>query len=63
MRDEIIPFHLGVYQRFDRLGTWAAESASTGPYQGPDADIIDGAERGEVEYALTRPEWEARAGS
>jgi RimJ/RimL family protein N-acetyltransferase len=143
MRDEIIPFHLGVYQRFDRLGTWAAESASNGeflgwfhlrpedgdttnihlgyrlrrsvwnkglategstalismcftdlgvqrvfartmtanaasrrvlekcgltlvhtvPYQGPDADVIDGAERGEVEYALTKPEWEARADS
>jgi RimJ/RimL family protein N-acetyltransferase len=140
LRDEIIPFHLGVYQRFDRLGTWAAESASdgeflgwfhfraedgditnihlgyrlrrsawnrgyategsmalvnmgftdlgvqrvfartmtandasrrvmekcglalvhTGPYHGPDADVIDGAEQGEVEYALTKPEWEAR---
>ena len=139
LRDEIIPFHLGVYQRFDRLGTWAAESASTGeflgwfhfraedgditnidlgyrlrraawgkgfategsaalinmgftdlgvqrvfahtmtanaasrrvlekcgltlvrtvPHRGPDADVIDGAERGEVEYALTKPEWEA----
>jgi RimJ/RimL family protein N-acetyltransferase len=139
LRDEIIPFHLGVYQRFDRLGTWAAEAASTGeflgwfhfraedgditnidlgyrlrraawgkgfategsaalinmgftdlgvqrvfahtmtanaasrrvlekcgltlvrtvPHRGPDADVIDGAERGEVEYALTKPEWEA----
>jgi len=143
LRDEIIPFHLGVYQRFDRLGTWAAESASNGeflgwfhfrteddgitnihlgyrlhrsawnkgyategsaalinmgftdlgvqrvfahtmtantasrrvlekcgltlvrtvPYQGPDADVIDGAAQGEVEYALTKPEWEARPGS
>jgi RimJ/RimL family protein N-acetyltransferase len=138
LRDKIIPFHLGVYQRFDRLGTWAAESADTGeflgwfhfraedgditnidlgyrlrraawskgyategsaalinmgftdlgvqrvfahtmtanaasrhvlekcgltlvhtvPYEGPDADVIDGAEQGEVEYALTKPEWE-----
>jgi RimJ/RimL family protein N-acetyltransferase len=33
----------------------------TGPYDGPDADIIDGAEHGEVEYALTKPEWLARA--
>jgi RimJ/RimL family protein N-acetyltransferase len=41
IRDEIIPFHLAVYDRLDRLGTWAAE-------------------HGEVEYALTRPEWEAR---
>jgi RimJ/RimL family protein N-acetyltransferase len=139
LRDEIIPFHLDVYRRFDRLGTWAAESASNGeflgwfhfraedgditnidlgyrllrsawnkgyategstalidmgftdlgvqrvlahtmtanaasrrvlekcgltlvhtaPYQGPHADVIDGAEQGEVEYALTKPEWEA----
>jgi RimJ/RimL family protein N-acetyltransferase len=143
LRDEIIPFHLGVYQRFDRLGTWAAESAGTGeflgwfhfraedgditnihlgyrlrraawekgyategsaalinmgftdlsvqrvfahvmaanaasrrvlekcgltlvhtvPYEGPDSDVIDGAEQGEIEYALTKPEWEAHADS
>lgn len=137
MRDEIIPFHLDVYSRLDRLGTWAAESADSGeflgwfhlrpghdgditnvelgyrlrratwnrgyategsralidmgftelsvrrvyahtmttnaksrhvlqkcgltlvhtaPYVGPDADVIDGAEHGEVEYALTKPE-------
>jgi RimJ/RimL family protein N-acetyltransferase len=144
LRDEIIPFHLGVYQRLDRLGTWAAESVGTAsdgeflgwfhfrpgpdgditnidlgyrlcrsawnkgyategslalidmgftklgvqrvfahtmtantasrrvmekcgltlvhtvPYEGRDADVIDGAEHGEVEYALTRPEWQAR---
>jgi RimJ/RimL family protein N-acetyltransferase len=139
IRDEIIPFHLAVYKRLDRLGTWAAESVTSGeflgwfhfrpgpdsditnidlgyrlrgsgwnkgyategslalidmgftdlgvdrvfghtlavngasrrvlekcgltlvgttPYHGP--DVIDGAEHGEVEYALTRPEWEAR---
>jgi RimJ/RimL family protein N-acetyltransferase len=143
LRDEIIPFHLGVYQRFDRLGTWAAESTDTGeflgwfhfraedgditnihlgyrlrraawkkgyategsaalinmgftdlsvqrvfahviaanaasrrvlekcglilvhtiPYEGPDADVIDGAEQGEVVYALTKPEWEAHTDS
>jgi RimJ/RimL family protein N-acetyltransferase len=144
LRDEIIPFHLGAYQRLDRLGHWAAESAGsseflgwfhfrpgpdgdianielgyrlrrsawnrgyategskaligmgftdlgvqrvyahtmtanagsrhvlekcgltlvhTTPYDGPDADLIDGAEHGEVEYALTKPEWEARAAS
>jgi RimJ/RimL family protein N-acetyltransferase len=141
LRDEIIPFHLGVYDRLDRLGTWAAESADSGeflgwfhfrpgpdgditnidlgyrlrratwnkgyategsralikmgftdlgvqrvfahtmtvnaasrrvmekcgltlvhtiPYDGPDADIIDGAEHGEVEYALTKADWQAR---
>jgi RimJ/RimL family protein N-acetyltransferase len=139
IRDEILPFHLGVYERFDRLGTWAAESTGTGeflgwfhlrpgpggditnadlgyrlrrsawnkgyategsralisrgftdlgiervfahtltvnaasrrvlekcglalvrttPYEGP--GIIEGAEHGEVEYALTKPEWQAR---
>jgi RimJ/RimL family protein N-acetyltransferase len=143
LRNEIIPFHLGVYQRFDRLGTWAAESASNGeflgwfhfraedgditnihlgyrlrrsawnkgyategstalinmgftdlsvqrvfahtmtsnaasrrvmekcgltlvhtiPYEGPDAGVIEGAEQGEVEYALTKPEWETRTDS
>jgi RimJ/RimL family protein N-acetyltransferase len=140
IRDRIIPFILGAYDRFDRLGTWAAESVATGeflgwfcfrvgrgsdditnielgyrlrrsawnqgyategsralvstgftdfgvervfaltmtvntrsrhvmekcgltlvrttPYKGP--DVIEGAEHGEVEYALTKPEWEAR---
>jgi RimJ/RimL family protein N-acetyltransferase len=139
IRDEIIPFHLAVYNRLDRLGTWAAESSATGEFlgwfhfrPGPDtditdsdlgyrlrrsawnkgyategsqalisggftdlgvervfghtmtvntasrrvmekcgltlvrtsayegADVIEGAEHGEVEYALTKPEWEAR---
>jgi RimJ/RimL family protein N-acetyltransferase len=137
VRDEIIPFHLGVYQRDGRFGTWAAEAVATGeflgwfhfrpgpgegidlgyrlrrsawnrgyasegsralirkgfteldvqrvfahtmadniasrrvmeksglllvrtfPYEGP--DVIEGSEHGEVEYALTRAEWEARA--
>ena len=140
IRDQIIPFHLAVYRRLDRLGTWAAQSAATGeflgwfhfrpgpgadltnidlgyrlrravwnrgyategsralirmgfnglgvqrvfahtmavntasrrvmekcgltlvrtiPYEG--ADVIEGAGHGEVEYALTRPEWEAGA--
>jgi len=140
IRDRIIPFNLGVYDRLDRLGTWAAESTATGeflgwfhfrpghgsddianielgyrlrrsswnkgyategsralvsmgftdlgvervfaltmtvntasrrvmekcgltlvrttPYERP--DVIEGAGHGEVEYALTRPEWEAR---
>jgi RimJ/RimL family protein N-acetyltransferase len=139
IRDQIIPFHLGVYGRLDRLGTWAAESAATGEFlgwfhfrPGPDGDtanidlgyrlrraawnkgyategsralislgftdlgvgrvfghvmaantasrhvlekcglspvrttayegpyVIEGAEHGEVEYALTRPQWETR---
>ena len=31
----------------------------TTPYEGD--DIIEGSEHGEVEYELTRPEWQARA--
>jgi RimJ/RimL family protein N-acetyltransferase len=34
IRDQIIPFHLAVYDRFDRLGTWAAESVATGEFLG-----------------------------
>ncbi len=139
IRDRVIPFHLAVYDRLDRLGTWAAESTATGEFlgwfhfrPGPDADTtnidlgyrlrrtawnkgyategsralirvgfadcgvervfahtmtvniasrrvmekcgltivrtipyegpyaIEGAEHGEVEYALTKPEWESR---
>jgi RimJ/RimL family protein N-acetyltransferase len=30
----------------------------TTPYEG--TDVIEGAEQGEVEYALTKPEWQAR---
>jgi RimJ/RimL family protein N-acetyltransferase len=142
IRDQIIPFHLAVYERLDRLGTWAAESAATGEFlgwfhfrPGPDGDTanvdlgyrllrsawnkgyategsrtlistgftdlgvervfahtmtantasrhvlekcglalvrttayegtdpVEGAEHGEVEYALTKPEWEARKAS
>ena len=142
LRDEIVPFHLAVYERLDRLGTWAAEATGTGEFlgwfhfrPGLDADItnidlgyrlrrnawntgyategsralinmgftelgvervfahtmtvntasrrvlekcgltlvrttpwdlpdaIEGSEHGEVEYALTKPEWEARAGA
>jgi RimJ/RimL family protein N-acetyltransferase len=139
IRDEILPFHLAVYGRLDRLGTWAAEAPATGEFlgwfhfrPGRDSDItnidlgyrlrrsawnsgyategsralismgftelgvervfahtmtvnaasrrvlekcglalvrtipyegpfqIEGAENGEVEYALAKPEWEAR---
>jgi hypothetical protein len=31
---EIIPFHLAVYERLDRLGTWAADSRATGEFLG-----------------------------
>ncbi len=34
IRDQVIPFHLAVYDQFDRLGTWAAESTATGEFLG-----------------------------
>jgi RimJ/RimL family protein N-acetyltransferase len=60
LRDEIIPFHLRVYERLDRLGTWAAESAATGDFlgwfhfrPGPDADITNI----DLGYRLRRSAW------
>ena len=34
IQNEIIPFHLAVYERLDRLGTWAAESSAAGEFLG-----------------------------
>jgi RimJ/RimL family protein N-acetyltransferase len=34
IQDDIIPFHLSGYDRLDRLGTWAVESAATGEFLG-----------------------------
>jgi RimJ/RimL family protein N-acetyltransferase len=60
IRDQVIPFHLGVYERLDRLGTWAAESAGTGeflgwfhlrPGRGGDLASL------ELGYRLRRPAW------
>jgi RimJ/RimL family protein N-acetyltransferase len=60
IRDQIIPFHLGVYDRLDRLGTWAAESTVTGEFlgwfhfrPGPDGDITNI----DLGYRLRRPAW------
>ncbi len=60
IRDEIIPLHLAVYGRLDRLGTWAAESASTGEFlgwfhfrPGPDADVTNI----DLGYRLRRSAW------
>ena len=60
IRDQIIPFHLSVYQRFDRLGTWAVESIPTGEFlgwfhlrPGPDNDITNV----DLGYRLRRSEW------
>ncbi len=60
IRDQTIPFHLGVYRRLDRLGTWAAESAATGEFlgwfhfrPGPDGDIANI----DLGYRLRRSSW------
>ena len=60
IRDQVIPFHLAVYKRLDRLGTWAAESAATGEFlgwfhfrPGEDADITNI----DLGYRLRRYAW------
>lgn len=60
LRDEIIPFHLAVYERFDGLGTWAAESVSSGEFlgwfhfrAGPGDDITNA----DLGYRLHRSTW------
>ena len=60
IRDDILPFHLAVYDRFDRLGTWAADSAATGEFlgwfhlrAGFGTDITNV----ELGYRLRRPAW------
>jgi len=58
--DQVIPFHLGVYQRLDRLGTWAAESAEDRQFLGwfhyrpaPDGDTTNI----ELGYRLRQAAW------
>lgn len=60
LRDEIIPFHLAVYERLDRLGTWAVESSTTGEFlgwfhfrPGPDGDVTNI----DLGYRLRRSAW------
>jgi RimJ/RimL family protein N-acetyltransferase len=60
IRDQILPFHLAVYGRLDRLGTWAAESTATGEFlgwfhfrPGPDSDITNI----DLGYRLRKPAW------
>ena len=60
IRDEIIPLHLAVYERLDRLGTWAAESTATGDFlgwfhfrPGPGTDITNV----DLGYRLRRSTW------
>ena len=61
IRDQVIPFHLGVYGRLDRLGTWAAQSAATGEFLGwfhfrPAAGSTDLANI-DLGYRLRRAAW------
>jgi RimJ/RimL family protein N-acetyltransferase len=60
IRDEIISFHLAVYQRFDRFGTWAAESSAGGEFLGwfhfrvgPGEDVTNI----DLGYRLRRAAW------
>lgn len=60
IRDKIIPFHLSVYDRFDKLGTWAAESVPAGEFlgwfhfrAGPGADVTNI----DLGYRLRRSAW------
>jgi RimJ/RimL family protein N-acetyltransferase len=61
IRDEIIPFHLTVYRQYDRLGTWAADSAASGEFlgwfhlrPGPGTDITNT----DLGYRLRRSAWQ-----
>jgi RimJ/RimL family protein N-acetyltransferase len=57
IRDETIPFHLGVYQRSDEFGTWAAESRSTGAFLGWfHFRFVDG-QGADLGYRLHRAAW------
>ena len=60
LRTRVIPFHLAVYERLDRLGTWAAEASATGQFlgwfhfrPGPDGDITNI----DLGYRLRRAAW------
>lgn len=57
IRDEIIPFHLGVYDRFDGFGTWAAESRSTGVFLGWFHFRLGPSEDADLGYRLRRAAW------
>jgi len=57
IRDEIIPFHLGVYAASGRLGTWAAESLSSGEFLGWFHFRPGHGEGAELGYRLRRAAW------
>jgi RimJ/RimL family protein N-acetyltransferase len=60
IHDQILSFHLAVYDRLDRLGTWAAESTATREFlgwfhfrPGQDAEITNI----DLGYRLRRSAW------
>jgi RimJ/RimL family protein N-acetyltransferase len=57
IRDMVLPFMLSYYERFDRLGYWAAEATATGEFLG--WFHFRPAENGDVElgYRLRRSAW------
>jgi RimJ/RimL family protein N-acetyltransferase len=57
IRDDIIPFHLGVYEQSDGLGTWAAQTRSTGEVLGWFHLRPGAGEGAELGYRLRRAAW------
>jgi RimJ/RimL family protein N-acetyltransferase len=57
IRDNIIPFHLGFYERSDGLGTWAAQARSTGEFLGWFHFRPGSGEGVELGYRLRRDAW------
>lgn len=57
VRDEVIPFYLDDYRRFDRLGTWAAEDAGSGEFLGWFHFRAAGRTDVDLGYRLRRAVW------
>jgi RimJ/RimL family protein N-acetyltransferase len=57
IRDEIIPFHLGVYQRTDQFGTWAAQDRRSGEFLGWFHFRPGPSEGTDLGYRLRRAVW------
>lgn len=64
IRDEVLPRRIAEYQRFPRLGLWAAISRSSGEFEGwfalappKGADADRGADEAELGYRLRRAAW------
>ena len=58
VESEILPEYLREYQELPGgLGSFAAIEKETGQMAYPDADLMPGAEHGDVVYELTRSDW------